>query len=71
MRTAIIFLLAVGAALGTVEPMPGQTLTEGGGATVTALGRIPLHFVENRGVYPDEVRYYIPGADKTVPHDQR
>ena len=29
-------------------------------------GQVPVHFIENRGVYPDEVAYYVPGADKTL-----
>jgi len=31
-----------------------------------AFGKLPLCFVENRGVYPDEVAYSIQGADKTL-----
>ncbi|MBN2491466.1 MAG: SBBP repeat-containing protein [Planctomycetes bacterium] len=30
------------------------------------LDAIPLHIVENRGVHPEAVRYYLPGQDKTV-----
>jgi hypothetical protein len=29
-------------------------------------GNLPIYFVENRGVYPDEVAYYIQGSDKTL-----
>jgi len=32
----------------------------------TSFGKLRLYFVENRGVYPDEVKYYIQGADKTL-----
>jgi len=28
--------------------------------------KLPIYFVENRGVYPDEVAYYVQGADKTL-----
>ncbi len=28
--------------------------------------RIPLHFIENRGIYPEAVRYYVQGKEKTV-----
>ncbi|MBN2197333.1 MAG: SBBP repeat-containing protein [Polyangiaceae bacterium] len=31
-----------------------------------AFARVPLYFVENRSVYPEEVKYYIEGADKTL-----
>lgn len=66
MRTAIILLLAVGAVLGTMESTLGQTPDQMGTSTVTALGRLPLYLVKNRGVYANEVRYYIQGADKTL-----
>jgi beta-propeller repeat-containing protein len=29
-------------------------------------GKLPIYFVENRGVYPDDVAYYIQGVDKTL-----
>jgi len=32
----------------------------------TTFGDIPLYFVENRGVYPAPVKYYIQGTDKTL-----
>ena len=32
----------------------------------SSFGKLPIHFIENRGVYPDEVKYYIQGADKTL-----
>jgi len=32
----------------------------------TAFGKLPLYFVENRGVYDAAVRYYIQGRDKTL-----
>jgi len=32
----------------------------------TAFGKLPLYFVENRGVYDDAVRYYIQGRNKTL-----
>jgi len=28
--------------------------------------KLPIYFIENRGVYPDEVEYYIQGAEKTL-----
>ena len=32
----------------------------------TTLSRLPLYFVENQGLYPDEVAYVIQGSDKTL-----
>jgi len=32
----------------------------------TSLGKLPIYFIENRGVYPDAVKFYIQGADKTL-----
>lgn len=43
---------------------PGER-TDARAARAT-LGRLPLYFVENRGLYPDEVRYSIVGADKSL-----
>ena len=31
-----------------------------------SFSKLPIHFIENRGVYPEEVKYYIQGADKTL-----
>jgi len=31
-----------------------------------ALGKLPLYFIENGGVYAEEVAYYVKGADKTL-----
>ena len=32
----------------------------------TSLGKLPIYFIENQGVYSDEVKFYIQGADKTL-----
>ncbi len=31
-----------------------------------AFGKLPIYFVENQGVHPEEVLYYVQGADKTL-----
>ena len=31
-----------------------------------SFSKLPIYFIENRGVYQDEVKYYIQGADKTL-----
>jgi hypothetical protein len=31
-----------------------------------SLDKIPLHIIQNRGVYPETVRFYVQGKDKTV-----
>ena len=31
-----------------------------------SFSKLPIYFIENRGVYLDEVKYYIQGADKTL-----
>ena len=31
-----------------------------------SFGKLPIYFIENRGVYPDEVEFYVQGADKTL-----
>jgi hypothetical protein len=53
--------LVVGCVLAAVAGM-----TEGQSASTASLNKLPLYFVENQGVYPDEVRFYIQGADKTL-----
>ncbi|MBN2489827.1 MAG: SBBP repeat-containing protein [Planctomycetes bacterium] len=30
------------------------------------LAKLPLHIIENRGLYPDPVAYYLQGSDKTL-----
>ncbi|MBN2491064.1 MAG: SBBP repeat-containing protein [Planctomycetes bacterium] len=35
-------------------------------AVRAAFGKLPLYFVENRGLYPQAVRYYLQGADKSL-----
>jgi beta-propeller repeat-containing protein len=32
----------------------------------SSFGKLPVYIIENRGVYPDKVKYYIQGADKTL-----
>ncbi len=32
----------------------------------SSLGDIPVHIIENRGVHPHEVRFYVQGRDKSV-----
>jgi len=57
--------LILGLALGCMlAALAGMTETQT--VSTASLNRLPLYFVENRGVYPDEVRFYIQGADKTL-----
>ena len=32
----------------------------------TSFGKLPIYFIENRGIYPDAVKFYVQGADKTL-----
>ena len=34
--------------------------------STTLLNKLPIHFVENHGLFPDAVAYFVEGADKTV-----
>ena len=46
---------------------PGLAFSQPTKAAVrTSLGKLPLYFVENQGVYPEAVKFYIHGADKTL-----
>ncbi|MBN2193422.1 MAG: SBBP repeat-containing protein [Polyangiaceae bacterium] len=67
---AVAALLVLGL-LADAQPgrlLPGDRAPSPRVATcaANALSRLPLYFVENRGVYPEEVKYHIPGADKTL-----
>ncbi|MBN2490580.1 MAG: SBBP repeat-containing protein [Planctomycetes bacterium] len=64
------FLLVV--ALGMTALFPGGSLTvqavspPSPSLLRTTFGKLPLYFVENGGVYPEEVKFYVQGADKTL-----
>ena len=32
----------------------------------TSFGKLPIYFIENRGVFPEEVAYYVQGVDRTL-----
>jgi beta-propeller repeat-containing protein len=65
MKTAIsvvVFLvLVLGGNLGA---QPGSST--GPSLVKAALFKLPIYFIENRGVYPDEVAYHVQGADRTL-----
>jgi len=56
-------LLSTVAAILALAPM---TTAQSAPSVRTSLGRLPLYFVANGGVYPESVRYSIQGADKTL-----
>ncbi|MBN2492240.1 MAG: SBBP repeat-containing protein [Planctomycetes bacterium] len=58
-------LVAAGVALAQ-EDAAAAVPAAPGAAVQAAFGKLPLYFVENRGLYPEAVRYYVPGADKTL-----
>jgi len=37
-----------------------------GKLSVETFSNLPIHFIENRGIFPDPVAYYVQGADKTL-----
>jgi len=53
-------LLLASATSAQVDDLAGPSLLE---ATFLPL---PVCFIENRGLYPDEAAYYVPGASRTV-----
>jgi len=62
----LVAILCVGVADSASQRVsrPGDALPGAGDASFS---KLPIHFVENRGVYPDEeVAYYVRGADKTL-----
>ncbi len=54
-----LFIVAGGVAPTVAQPAAPPLLK-------SSLGDIPLHIIENRGVHPDEVRFYVQGRDKSV-----
>jgi beta-propeller repeat-containing protein len=60
---ASLFLSGLVCALGSSQspsaPRPPSLLK-------ASFAKLPIYFVENRGVYPDEVAYYVKGRDKTL-----
>jgi hypothetical protein len=61
--SAVVVVLVVLAG-GAVGAQGGRTA--GPSLLKATFGKLPIYFIENRGVYPDEVAYYIRGADKTL-----
>ena len=57
---AIVFVLAVGVITAQDTKPAGPSLMK------ASFGKLPIYFIENRGVYPDEVKFYVQGADKTL-----
>jgi len=55
----LVVLLAAATAAHDAEPASPSLLQ-------ATLSRLPIYFIENRGVYPDEVAYYVQGANKTL-----
>ncbi|MBN2490163.1 MAG: SBBP repeat-containing protein [Planctomycetes bacterium] len=56
-----VVVLALGVAVGAQNRSPaGRSLLK------AAMGKLPSCFIENRGVFPDEVAYYVLGVDKTL-----
>jgi beta-propeller repeat-containing protein len=47
--------------------LPGQQAPKADISRIkSSMGQLPLYFVENRDVYPDEVKFYVQGAHKTL-----
>jgi len=61
LSAVVVLVVLAGGAVGAQD---------GGAASPSLLkatfGKLPIYFVENRSVYPEEVAYYIQGADKTL-----
>ena len=61
LRVLVLVLAVATAGFAQVQPSASKA-----SPLLRTLDAIPLHIVENRGVYPDAVRYYVPGKDKTI-----
>jgi len=61
----------ISAVVGWVILLAAATFAQDANASRRSLleasfSRLPIYFVENRGVYPDDVAYTVQGADKTL-----
>jgi len=62
---------AISAVVGLVVLLAASAAAQDAGRPNPSLlkarfSKLPIYFVENRGVYPDEVKFCIQGADKTL-----
>ena len=66
-RLVLVSVVLLGGRLALAQegaaPEPGAAC---GTAVQAAFGKLPLYFIENRGAFPEEVAYYVTGADKTL-----
>jgi len=60
----------ISAVVGLVVLVAASPAQDAGRASPSLLkasfSKFPIYFIENRGVYPNEVAYYVQGADKTL-----
>ena len=57
-----LLVLSCAILLATGLPLAGQASDK----VTASLGKLPVHFIENRGVFPDKVKFYVQGKDKTL-----
>jgi len=60
MRVAIVLTVVATATSGQGATPPNPSLLK------ATFGKLPVYFIENKGLYPDEVSHYVQGADKTL-----
>lgn len=61
LRGLTVLLVVATAGLAQVQPTSSKVPP-----LIRTLDSIPLHIVENQGMFPEAVQYYVPGKDKTV-----
>jgi len=62
---------AISTVVGLVVLLAAATAAQDAGSASPSLlkasfSKLPIYFIGNRGVYPDEVKFYVQGADKTL-----
>ena len=55
----LVVLLTTVVAGQEVKPAPHSLLK-------ASFSKLPIYFIENQGLYPDEVAFYVQGSDKTL-----
>jgi hypothetical protein len=62
----VLVLALAMSAVGFAKAVAQENTTSRPALLRSTIGKLPIYFIENRGVYPDEVAYYVQGADKTL-----
>ena len=66
LRVFVLVLVLAVAAAGFTKAASQENTTAAPALLRSTFGKLPIYFIENRGVHPDEVSFYVTGSDKTL-----